>query len=185
MFKECLAMHTGRPAWGDVLESPYEADASPWLLAQARIEGWRRRAFCRDVPRLLACEQHEPVVYFVRVGKNVKIGTSRKLRQRMQEIYAGPEAILAVVPGDRYVETAFHDRFQMSRIKVDGRSELFRLDVPLRLFLSRRRCRWTEVVAGVGAGFTVALVSGWFALGVVVCVVSAAGRFMRLGWEWS
>ena len=85
--------------------------------------------------RLLAGQRHAPVVYFARMGDNVKIGTSTNLKGRMRGFYLTLDDVLAIVPGGEDVEDAYHERFAESRIQDDDRRELFRLDARLSAFL--------------------------------------------------
>ncbi len=59
------------------------------------------RQCCRikdpDVEQALAGKPHRPVVYFARVGRHVKIGTTTNLRGRMLALYLGLEDVLALV----------------------------------------------------------------------------------------
>lgn len=92
-----------------------------------------------ELARILAGASHSPVVYFARMGDNVKIGTSTNLKARMQSFYLSLGDVLAVVPGGEDVEDAFHQRFAASRIEGDGRRELFRIDAGLSRFLGLHR----------------------------------------------
>jgi hypothetical protein len=139
---------------------------------------------CVNVDRLLAAKSHDPVVYFVRVGRHVKIGTSTNLRGRMQSLYLGLDDVLAVVPGGKDLEGAYHRHFAASRIERDGRVELFGLNLRLRCFLARRRLALTEAACSFGVGSAVAVASGVFLLGAAVSVVGMGACFMRPGWEW-
>ena len=89
-----------------------------------------------ELGRIFAGRTHAPVVYFARVGDNVKIGTSTNLRGRMQLLYLLMEDVLAVVPGGRDVEAAYHKQFAEYRVQGPGRRELFRINGKLRLFLA-------------------------------------------------
>jgi hypothetical protein len=88
-----------------------------------------------ELGRILAGKTHAPVVYFARVGDNVKIGTTTNLKGRMQSLYLSLEDVLVVIPGGKDVESAYHQQFAESRIQGPGRRELFRRDGQLRLFL--------------------------------------------------
>ena len=81
-----------------------------------------------ELSRILAGQPHTPVVYFARMGEYVKIGTSTNLRKRMSSLYIPMEDVLAVVPGGKEVEDAYHERFAASWVKDDSRKEHFRLD---------------------------------------------------------
>jgi hypothetical protein len=89
-----------------------------------------------ELGSIFAGRMHAPVVYFVLVGANVKIGTSTNLRGRMQALYLRMEDVLVVIPGGRDVEAAYHKQFAVYRIPGPGRRELFRIDGKLRLFLA-------------------------------------------------
>lgn len=92
-----------------------------------------------ELSRILSGQSHAPVVYFARMGDNVKIGTTTNLKNRMQSFYLSLGDVLAVVPGGEDVEDAFHQQFAASRVEGDGRRELFRIDGRLRRFLGLHR----------------------------------------------
>jgi len=92
-----------------------------------------------ELSRIIAGKAHAPVVYFVRVGDNVKIGTTTNLKGRMQSLYLSLEDVVLVVPGGKDVEAAYHERFTECRIHGEGRRELFRLSRQLRSLLSPQR----------------------------------------------
>jgi hypothetical protein len=79
-------------------------------------------------------ERGQSVVYFILVGKAIKIGFSTDLRRRIKEFRcatAEPIHFLVAVAGDRQLESRLHTRFASSKI----RNELFRRDQPLRDFI--------------------------------------------------
>jgi len=88
-----------------------------------------------ELGRILGGKTHAPVVYFARVGDNVKIGTTTNLKCRMQSLYLSLEDVLVVVPGGKDAEAAYHKRFAESRVQDEGRRELFRCSGHLQLFL--------------------------------------------------
>lgn len=92
-----------------------------------------------ELSRILAGKPHAPVVYFARMGEYVKIGTSTNLKARMQGLYIPLTDVLAVVPGGKEVEDAYHKRFAANQVTDDFRKELFRLDWRLRFFLGLAR----------------------------------------------
>lgn len=55
---------------------------------------------------------HEPVVYCMRMGNMVKIGTSTNIRSRFETI--GPQGVAAVEPGGKAVERRRHNQFAAS-----------------------------------------------------------------------
>jgi hypothetical protein len=100
-----------------------------------------------ELSRILAGESHLPVVYFARMGDNVKIGTSTNLKGRLRSFYLSFDDVLLLLPGGEDVEHACHKRFASSQVTDDEREELFRLDDSLMFFLglwrspSRRAAR--------------------------------------------
>lgn len=76
---------------------------------------------------ILAGQAHAPVVYFAQVSGGVKIGWTENLARRMQELYIPVAGVLAVVPGGRDVEDAFHERFAAWQVN-DGRREVFNIE---------------------------------------------------------
>ncbi|MFF0127336.1 GIY-YIG nuclease family protein [Streptomyces mirabilis] len=60
--------------------------------------------------------RHTPVVYFLRNGDRVKIGTSTNLRGRVSTLSLRPQNLVLVVEGDQATERAFHDRFMQQRV---------------------------------------------------------------------
>lgn len=53
--------------------------------------------------------RHEPVVYYMRMDRLVKIGTSRAIYRRVAQIM--PQGVLAVELGDRELERLRHTQF--------------------------------------------------------------------------
>lgn len=73
-----------------------------------------RSALAPDTP----VGQHQAVVYYVRLGNHVKIGTTNNLDQRLRDLYvhADPSALLACEPGDRTLERERHHQFAAERV---------------------------------------------------------------------
>ncbi|MFJ2848313.1 GIY-YIG nuclease family protein [Streptomyces rubiginosohelvolus] len=71
--------------------------------------------------RVPADSRHNPVVYYVRRGALIKIGTTTDLRRRMREIL--PEELLALEPGSIGIENDRHRQF--SALRVPGQREWF------------------------------------------------------------
>jgi hypothetical protein len=88
-----------------------------------------------QLSRMLMGRHHAPVVYFARIGSNVKIGTTENLKQRMDSLYVPLENVLAVVPGGKEEEDAYHERFEACRVHAGSRRELFRIEGHLKDFL--------------------------------------------------
>jgi len=81
-------------------------------------------AFVHVVPglaRLAPAEtpttSHAPIVYFLRNGNRVKIGTSTNLRERVGSLSLRMRDVILVVEGGRDTERAFHQHFAEQRVK--------------------------------------------------------------------
>jgi hypothetical protein len=66
--------------------------------------------------------KHEPLVYFIRNGNRVKIGTTTELKRRIRTLALRPENVALLVDGDHRRERQFHKQFAEHRI---GNSEWF------------------------------------------------------------
>lgn len=80
-------------------------------------------------------EARPAVVYFLKAGKRIKIGTTRDLHTRISAIRnASPEPVelLATMPGSRDEEKDLHQRF--SHLRTHG--EWFRAEAELILFIN-------------------------------------------------
>lgn len=64
------------------------------------------------------------VVYYVRIADYIKIGYTRRLQQRIRQLRAGFEDLLAIEDGDRTLEAERHHQFRADRLDV--RRENFR-----------------------------------------------------------
>jgi hypothetical protein len=110
-------------------------EESPYERAETPDEATRGDALMIPLSRMLTGRPHPPVVYFARIGNIVKIGTTTNLTSRMRSMYVSLENVLAVVPGGREEESAYHKRFKASRVEDTHGRELFHLDPQLRRFL--------------------------------------------------
>jgi len=169
---------------------PYLAFPDPLTLFIPRL-GFRRCHRYPHVEQILAGQRHPPVVYFAQAGRNIKIGTTANLQKRMRDLYLDLDDVLAVVPGGRGVEHRYHERFRRSHIQADDRTEVFRLDFWLRLYLARCRWTWRELAIGVATGYAVLIWALPFAYGVIPLLLGALGSvmvlgyyFTRPGWDW-
>jgi hypothetical protein len=59
---------------------------------------------------------HAPVVYFLRNGRRVKIGTSQNLRRRITSLSLRREDVIRVEHGDQQYERSLHRRFEDLRV---------------------------------------------------------------------
>jgi len=92
---------------------------SGWLCAVCE---WRQG----DVPDGEVAPPRVDVVYYLRFGDRVKIGTTGNPRQRLAAIWH--DELLAFERGDRAVERARHEQFAAQR---HGRTEWFAADAEL------------------------------------------------------
>ena len=76
--------------------------------------------------------KHEPLVYFIRNGSRIKIGTSTNVRSRVRALSLRPEDILLTLPGGADVERSYHRKF--SALRIDN-TEWFRVDRELVDFI--------------------------------------------------
>jgi hypothetical protein len=81
---------------------------------------------------------HDPVVYYIRRGPKVKIGTTTNLRARMVALL--PEEVLAVEPGGQPAEAHRHQQF--AALRVDGQREWFHAGPSLQQHVERLRERY-------------------------------------------
>jgi hypothetical protein len=119
----------------------------------AKIDGRgaanQRRARFRRVPlekgaeiRILIPQQVldaesgcETFVYFMQVGRRVKIGMSKNVKKRAKDIQTGQSDRVEVrysVKGGRILEKHFHQKFKSENLH----GEWFRLDGPIEHFLN-------------------------------------------------
>lgn len=88
-----------------------------------------------DTRKLLAASAHDSIVYFLRNGDRVKIGTTRNLRGRVAGLSLRPDNVLFAVSGGIQVERALHERFADLRI---GETEWFQFAQPIADFVNDR-----------------------------------------------
>lgn len=77
--------------------------------------------------------KHEPLVYFIRHGDRVKIGTTTDLRKRVVGLSLRVDNVALILPGDAEVEHAYHRRFDALRV---GDTEWFTDEPPLSDFIA-------------------------------------------------
>lgn len=78
----------------------------------------------RNIESLLALKRHAPVVYFIRNGNRVKIGTTQNLRGRVARLSLRTEDLLRVEHGGVNYERTIHELFVDYRI---GNTEWFHM----------------------------------------------------------
>ncbi|WP_381801153.1 GIY-YIG nuclease family protein [Streptomyces niveus] len=69
-------------------------------------------AVVREMP---ASGRHDPVVYFLRNGERVKIGTTTNLRARITALSLRQSDVILLLDGGRTLEAAMHRRFSSHR----------------------------------------------------------------------
>ncbi|WP_406082998.1 GIY-YIG nuclease family protein (plasmid) [Streptomyces zaomyceticus] len=77
--------------------------------------------------------KHEPVVYFIRNGNRLKIGTTTELKRRIRTLALRAENVVLLVPGGQPIERTFHAQFADLRI---GNSEWFAYSGTLVAFVT-------------------------------------------------
>lgn len=100
----------------------YDIDAreDPELLAKAIDKGRRDYAYEESQRKYYPREQPpEHVVYYVRIGKLIKIGTSRQLAIRLKA-YPPDAVLLATEPGDRNLEKRRLRQFRATAATKQG-----------------------------------------------------------------
>lgn len=96
-----------------------------------------------DLTELLAAA-HAPVVYFLRNGSRVKIGTTRNLRRRIAGLALRPDDAVRVEHGGQDYEQSLHARFDAHRV---GNTEWFELREDLAAYLGLPEAQPLELTA--------------------------------------
>ncbi|MGJ5753365.1 GIY-YIG nuclease family protein [Streptomyces puniciscabiei] len=79
--------------------------------------------------------KHQPLVYFIRNGNRVKIGTTTDLRRRVRTLALRPENVVLLEAGGMDRERDFHKRFEKYR---EGNTEWFRDLGELSAYITER-----------------------------------------------
>ena len=77
--------------------------------------------------------QHNPLVYFIRNGNRIKIGTTTDLYQRVRRLSLRTDNVTLLLAGGRDLERDMHRRFSSLRI---GNTEWFRDAPPLSDYIT-------------------------------------------------
>jgi hypothetical protein len=123
-----------------------------------------------ELAKVISGAPHCPVVYFLRAGTLVKIGTSTRLLTRVSDLSLSLADVALIMPGGYDVEDAYHKRFARQRVR--DRREWFRVAGELLTFLTEhsppppiRKSRPALIApGGPGVGLTVACESGLLAI---------------------
>lgn len=128
-----LGLDVGEP--GVVRRAISAGTASYETEQQAKAAGESYAIFSR-VDR----DHHSPLVYYMRNGDRVKIGTSTHLSKRINTI--SPQGVMAVEPGGRKIEKLRHEEYADLRL----RGEWFKLSPRLVDHIVELRERFTHRV---------------------------------------
>lgn len=77
--------------------------------------------------------KHAPLVYFIRNGNRIKIGTSTELKRRIRTLALRAENVALLLDGDRRIERQLHNQFADLRI---GDTEWFAYEAPLTDYIA-------------------------------------------------
>jgi len=80
--------------------------------------------------------RHDPIVYYMRMGDLVKVGTTVNIGQRWTNIQ--PEEVLAIEPGDETLELLRHRQFALSH----SHGEWFHLAEPMLAHVAMLHDHW-------------------------------------------
>lgn len=142
------------PAFDSILQvlsdmAEANVDFSPEIVEAAVKAGRSRHARQQPTPTLVPAPRRElpdgPVVYYVRRGNLIKIGTTVRLHRRMNELM--PDEILAVEPGGEALERARHEEFR--DLALTSRGEYFFPSPTLIAHLERVRSEHGAPPAGL------------------------------------
>lgn len=94
-----------------------------------------------DVPAVkwsIPAGKHAPLVYFIRNGNRMKIGTTTDLKRRIRTLALRPENVVLLFDGGHSAERAFHKQFAEHRI---GNTEWFASEGTLTDFVHEQTHR--------------------------------------------
>jgi hypothetical protein len=82
--------------------------------------------------------KHQPLVYLLRNGNRIKIGTTTELKRRIRTLALRPENVVLLLDGGQQLERELHCKFAGLRI---GNTEWFAYDGPLIDFVHAENSR--------------------------------------------
>lgn len=85
--------------------------------------------------------KHAPLVYFIRNGNRMKIGTTTELKRRIRTLALRPDNVALLVDGDRRRERDFHNQFADLRI---GGTEWFAYEGALAAYIHDQTARLAQ-----------------------------------------
>ena len=147
-----------------VIEEEHEMRAQHRQAELAQLREGRLHEALRQVRRFTAVEpapepaavtppinwnipkgSHTPVVYFIRNGNRIKIGTTADLHQRVRRLSLRMDNVALILIGNRDLERSMHRQFNALRV---GNSEWFRDAEPLSRFITEQVDRLTTPSKG-------------------------------------
>lgn len=145
-----LALEARRsPAPDVVAQEPAEAAIAPAPEPEpAKPKSFRDPAGpvgeeIEEIDALLG-HAHAPIVYFLRNGSRVKIGTTRNLRRRIAGLALRPDDVMRVEHGGQDYEQSLHARYNAHRV---GNTEWFELRDDLAAYLGLPEAQPLELTA--------------------------------------
>ncbi|WP_063739300.1 GIY-YIG nuclease family protein [Streptomyces iakyrus] len=124
-----------RASWGTAADG--QTSASPFDVPDGPVGDE-----VVNVSSLLNGKTHAPVVYFLRNGTRVKIGTTQNLRRRIDVLALRPDDLVRVEHGGQQHEQALHARFTAHRV---SNTEWFELRGELADYVARRSTRQERI----------------------------------------
>ncbi len=85
--------------------------------------------------------KHAPLVYFIRNGNRMKIGTTTELKRRIRTLALRPENVALLVDGDHHREREHHKQFAEHRI---GTTEWFAYEGSLANYVNEQANRISQ-----------------------------------------
>jgi pimeloyl-ACP methyl ester carboxylesterase len=85
--------------------------------------------------------KHAPLVYFIRNGNRIKIGTTTDLKRRIRTLALREENVALLVPGDHRREREYHRQFAGLRV---GNTEWFAFKDSLAQYVTDRAAQTAE-----------------------------------------
>jgi hypothetical protein len=108
---------------------------SRWMLVDRLDRDSQRLAVVR-APVVIPVGKHDPLVYFMRNGTRIKIGTTTHLHNRVRRLALREADVIFTIPGDQHVEQQLHQQFKQYRV---GDTEWFEDKGRLTRFLKTGR----------------------------------------------
>jgi hypothetical protein len=105
---------------------------------EGRQAGGAERPTNAATPWPIPPRKHQPLVYLLRNGNRIKIGTTTELKRRIRTLALRPENVVLLLDGGQQLERELHRRFARLRI---GDTEWFAYDGPLIDFVHTENAR--------------------------------------------